>query len=198
MNDFEQFKIEAEGFVNHTISFLKKIEITKDFQVAVDMLSKCNGLVVTTGMGKNGHIARKISSTFSSLSIPSCFIHPGEAMHGDSGVLRKNDILMVVSTSGKTDEIIEIIKVARNLGIKKVISLTSHKDSPIKKMSNIVIDIGEIKEAGYLGLAPTTSTLAMLLVGDILATFSAKEKKITIKDYHDRHHHGYLGAITGK
>ena len=196
--DKKQFQLDAKSFIDHTISHLQKLEIGNGFYEAIQAISKCKGIVITTGMGKNNHIAKKVSSTFSSLKIPSCSMHPGEALHGDAGVIKKNDILLVFSTSGKTDEIIKTIEVARELGVARVISLTSHLDSPIRRLSDIVVDVGEIKEAGYLGLAPTTSTLILLLAGDILATFSAKIKKVTTKDYSARHHSGYLGALSRK
>lgn len=187
------FKKEINEFIKHTISSIENIKIDENFYKAIDKICSCSGLVITTGMGKNSHIAKKISSTFNSLKIPSCNLHPGEALHGDSGIIKDTDILLVFSTSGKTDEVIKTIKTARELGVSCIISLTSHTDSPIRKMSDIVLDIGEIKEAGHLGLAPTTSIMAMLLVGDLLATFSAKNKNVTKEDFHIRHHSGYLG-----
>lgn len=193
MNSLENFRIEAQDFLNHTLLHLQKIDFNKNLYEAIHKIASCSGVVITTGMGKNGHIAKKVSSTLSSLKIPSCSIHPGEALHGDSGIIRDCDILMVFSTSGKTEEIIKTIEISRVLGIKCVISLTSHVDSPIKKMSDIVIDIGEIEEAGYLGLAPTTSTLVMLFIGDVIATFAAQEKGVTKQEFNDRHHSGYLG-----
>lgn len=196
MENIEQFKVEIKDFVKHSTSYLEKIEINNSFYDAIMAISKCEGLIITTGMGKNNHIAKKVSSTFNSLKIPSCSLHPGEALHGDAGIMREKDILLVFSTSGKTDEIIKTIKTARSLGVLCVISLTSHADSPIRCLSDIVLDIGEIKEAGYLGLAPTTSILAMLLIGDILATFSAREKGVTKRDFNIRHHSGYLGLIS--
>ena len=193
MNSMEQCNYEVGEFIGHTIDILKNLDLNNQIYEVVQKVSLCRGKIITTGMGKNYHIAQKVSSTFNSLKIPSCVLHPGEAMHGDSGIMSEHDILLVFSTSGKTDEIIKVIEVSRILGINCVISLTSHSFSPIKKMSDLFIDVGEIKEAGYLGLAPTTSTLVMLLVGDIIATLVAKEKMVTVKDYHDRHHNGYLG-----
>ena len=191
--DKNTLKHESKGFIDHTISCLQGLEIGSSFCDAIEKIANCKGIVITTGMGKNNHIARKVSSTFSSMKIPSCSIHPGEALHGDSGVIREDDILLVFSTSGKTEEIIKTIETARRLNVSCVISLTSHMDSPIRRMSDIVLDIGEVSEAGYLGIAPTTSVLLMLLAGDILATFSAKEKMVTLNDFHERHHSGYLG-----
>lgn len=193
LNNKEKFIEEVNHFVDHSLRCLQNIKIDENIYMAVKKISECEGIIITTGMGKNNHIARKTSSTLSSLKIPSCFIHPGDASHGDSGIIRDKDILLVFSTSGKTDEVIKTINTARDLGISLIISITSHMDSPIRKMSDIVLDIGEIKEAGHLGLAPTTSTMAMLMVGDILATFSAKDKGVTIIDFNMRHHSGYLG-----
>ena len=199
MNDLELFKQEAESFIAHTVECLEKTVVNDSLYKAMLEIRDCKGIVITTGMGKNYHAAKKISSTFSSLGTPSCCIHPGESLHGDSGVIREEDILLVLSTSGKTEEVIEIIGTARDLNVSSIICLTSHLDSEIRPLSDIIVDIGVIPEAGYLGLAPTTSILAMMMTGDILATTVAKEKNITRHDYHKRHHHGYLGkASSGK
>ena len=100
MNDLKKIKIEAEQFIDHSILCLRNIKVDESFYEAIKLISKCEGIVVTTGMGKNNHIAKKISSTLSSLKIPSCSLHPGEALHGDSGIMRNKDILLVFSTEG--------------------------------------------------------------------------------------------------
>lgn len=135
---------------------------------------------------------RKFSSTLCSLGIPSCYIHPGESSHGDLGLLNTNDILFVASTSGKTREVLEIIHLARNISISKIIGITSHTDSPIREKADIVLDMGIINEEGHLGLAPTTSIIIMLAMTDAIALIMAEENNFTAHDYSLRHHSGYL------
>ena len=157
------------------------------------MIAKAKHRIVTTGMGKAGHIARKAASTLSSLGMPSCFVHPGEAAHGDLGMVVKGDILLVFSTSGKTREVIETINRAKILGVFGIIALTSHPDSEIRNMVDVVVDMGFFEEAGYLSLAPTTSIVMMLIYSDLIATFAADIRNFTIDEFAIRHHGGYLG-----
>jgi arabinose-5-phosphate isomerase len=192
----EKYNSVINDFIDNTVDSIKNIKHIKNIASAVNSICSCEGKIIVTGMGKNGHIAKKIASTFCSLSTPSCFLHPGEAMHGDSGVMDKKDILLALSTSGKTKEILETINVGRKIGISKIISITSHEDSLMKKDSDIVIEIGSIKESGYLGIAPTTSTCVILVIGDLLATLVAKIKNTNYFDYSIRHHGGYLGEIS--
>jgi len=165
---------------------------------AIANAAKNKNIVITTGIGKAGHIAQKASSSLSSLGIPSFYIHPGESAHGDIGVVREGDILMVFSTSGKTREVIETVDFTRKLNIGKIIAITSHPDSVIRQKADIVIDMGIIKESGYLHIAPTTSIVVMLVIADIIATNAAKINNFTMEDFHVRHHGGYLGEISKK
>ena len=160
--------------------------------------SRKKSIVITTGMGKAGHIAQKASSSFSSLGIPSFYIHPGESAHGDIGVVREGDVLLVFSTSGKTREVIETVDFTRKLNIGNIIAITSHPDSVIRKKADITIDMGIIKESGYLHTAPTTSIVVMLVIADIIATNAARINKFTVEDFHIRHHGGYLGEKSKK
>lgn len=163
---------------------------------ASDAVCACKGKLITTGLGKAGYIAEKSSSSFSSLGIPSCYLHPAQASHGDIGVVQEGDAMLVFSTSGKTREVIETINLARKLNVWKVISVTSHPESPVRSLSDIVIDIGIIREAGYLSLAPTTSSTIMLVVADMLATLCAWRSGITMESFGLRHHSGYLGSLA--
>jgi len=165
------------------------------FSNAIDILKKCqknNGKIITTGMGKAGIAMCKFSSILCSLGVPSCYLHPGEASHGDLGIISKNDVLFVASTSGKTREVLETIELARGLKISKIIGITSHLDSIIREKADVVLDMGIIKEDGYLNLAPTTSILVMLAITDALALVVAKENNFTAEEYLKRHHSGYL------
>lgn len=175
---------------------IRNIPLDEKLIYAVDAIVACKGKVVTSGMGKAGIIARKVSSTFSSTGTASVFIHPGEAQHGDLGMLNKNDVLLVFSTSGKTREVIELVQLANKLfkNKLKVICITSHPESDLRNLSDIVLNIGEVKEVCKLGMAPTTSTTAMLALGDVLCMLVMEEIEFTQKDFLKRHHGGYLGS----
>lgn len=190
---------KANKILNNYVKAIQDIKINSDFSKSIDAIKKCeknNGRLITVGMGKAGIIMRKFSSTMCSLGIPSYYIHPGEASHGDLGMIGKNDILFVASTSGKTREVLETISLSRNVGIKTIIGITSHIDSPIRKMADIVIDMGEIIEEGHLKIAPTTSTLVMLSITDCLALIIAEENNFTKEEYAKRHHSGYCGSMA--
>jgi len=164
---------------------------------AVDAICALDkGKLITTGLGKAGHAAEKSSSSFSSLGIPSCYLHPAQASHGDSGIIQHGDVMLAFSNSGKTREVIETIRLARQLGIHKVISITSHEESTIRYLSDVVIEMGIVKEAGYLSMAPTTSVLIMLMIADIVATLCAFQKGLTLQQFGLRHHSGYLGELS--
>ena len=177
---------------------IEDIPFSPDLFKIIDVIKKCKGKIITTGMGKAGIVMQKFSSTLCSLGIPSCYLHPGEASHGDLGLISKNDILFVASTSGKTREVLEIIELARNIGTKKIIGITSHLDSPVRNKADLILDMGVVKEAGHLGLAPTTSILVMLALTDCLSLLIAKDKGLTKKQYAKYHHSGYLGAQARK
>jgi len=192
---------EAAEFLKATKKAVSGITIPNDFSEAVDIVLHTNGKIITTGMGKAGHIAQKCASSLCSLSFPAVYLHPGDAAHGDIGIIKeydgavgsKADLLIAFSTSGKTREVIETIEFARKLGIWKVITVTSHPDSPIRRMSDVVLDMGMIREAGHLHIAPTTSMVVMLVIADMLALVAAKMKNVSKEEYGVRHHGGYLG-----
>lgn len=183
----------AENILGGFADKLNDISVTPDFGRAVEALLRCDGKVITTGMGKAGIAMKKFSSLLCSLGFPSCYLHPGEASHGDLGMLGPHDLLFVASTSGKTREVMEIMQLARNVGVETIIGITSHPDSPVREQTDIVIDMGVIKEAGDLGLAPTTSILVMLALTDALAIIASQEKNLTKEEYGKYHHSGYLG-----
>ena len=176
---------------------LENAPLDDSFSDAIDIFKDCQknkGKIITTGMGKAGIAMCKFSSILCSLGIPSCYLHPGEASHGDLGIISENDVLFVASTSGKTREVLEIIELARGLNISKIVGITSHTDSPIREKADVVIDMGIIKEDGHLNLAPTTSILVMLALTDALAIVIAQENNFTAEDYLKRHHSGYLSV----
>jgi arabinose-5-phosphate isomerase len=160
---------------------------------AVQALLSCKGKVFTTGIGKAGYVAKKAASTFSTTGTPSAFIHPGDAPHGDIGVVADGDVLIGYSNSGKTREIIETVHLCRKLGAAKVISVISTKDSPLGNESDIVLEIGPIIEPCPLGFTPSASTTAMMALSDALALVVMEQRGFSKEDFAVRHHGGYLG-----
>jgi arabinose-5-phosphate isomerase len=177
---------------------IENIPITKSYEEAIDIIHKHvhgkNGKLVTSGMGKAGQIAHNIATTFSSTGTPSIFLHPSEAQHGDLGILQENDVLLAISNSGKTREIIELIDLKNNLYPQvPVIVITGNEDSPLALKADCFILTGAPKEVCTLGLTPTTSTTIMTVIGDALVVLMMGKINFNIKDYAKRHHGGYLG-----
>jgi len=167
--------------------------LDKGFERAVDTLFGCQGRVVVTGMGKSGIIGRKISATFSSTGTPSFFLHAAEASHGDLGRLVPDDVLLALSYSGETEELLRLLDTVKRLGLP-LITLTGNRASTLAQASEVVIDVGVGQEACPLGLAPTASTTAMLAVGDALAMALLERKGFTEDDYAALHPGGDLGV----
>jgi arabinose-5-phosphate isomerase len=177
---------------------IENIPITKSYEEAINIIYKHvhgkNGKLVTSGMGKAGQIAHNIATTFSSTGTPSIFLHPSEAQHGDLGILQENDVLLAISNSGKTREIIELIDLKNNLYPRvPVIVITGNEDSPLALKADCFILTGAPKEVCTLGLTPTTSTTIMTVIGDALVVLMMGKINFNIKDYAKRHHGGYLG-----
>ncbi len=186
----EIFKSEAAAIEN--------IPITQSFEVAIGLIYQQvhgkNGKLVTSGMGKAGQIAHNIATTFSSTGTPSIFLHPSEAQHGDLGIFQENDVLLAISNSGKTREIIELIDLKNNLYPQiPVIVITGNENSPLALKADCYILTGAPKEVCTLGLTPTTSTTMMTVIGDALVVLLMGKINFNIKDYAKRHHGGYLG-----
>ncbi|MBK7147920.1 MAG: SIS domain-containing protein [Bacteroidetes bacterium] len=174
---------------------IQNIPLDNRLLEAVDLLVATRGKVVCCGMGKAGIIARKVAATFSSTGTPAVFLHPGEAQHGDLGLLSPGDVLLVFSNSGKTREAIELVQLARQLipEALPVITITSDADSALARASQVALTMGRVQEACSLGMAPTASTTAMLALGDVLCMLVMEEKNFTPDDFFKRHHGGYLG-----
>lgn len=172
---------------------IKAVKVDAAYERAVLALRDCRGKVLTTGMGKAGHIARKFAATLCSTGTPAAFIHPGEAAHGDLGLVAQNDVIVALSTSGKTNEIIEMLELGRHLGLQTIIGITSHPDSRLRELSDVILDMGVIAEPCPLGLTPSASIAVMLAITDALALTLMELKGITKHDYGLRHHGGYLG-----
>lgn len=167
-------------------------KINQSFVKACQIILSCQGRVVITGMGKSGHIARKIAATLASTGTPTFFLHPAEASHGDLGMLTKQDALLALSNSGETDEIISILPLVKRLGIP-IISMTGKPDSSLAKLSSAHLDVAVKKEACPLGLAPTASTTAALAMGDALALAVLEARGFTAEDFAQSHPSGRLG-----
>ncbi len=172
---------------------ISSIPISDNFEKAASLLKNCNGKVLTTGMGKAGHIANKFSATLSSTGTPASFLHPGEAAHGDLGLIEENDAMVAFSTSGKTREVLEVLVAGRELGLHTVIGITSHPDSRLRDLSDVILDMGTVREACRLDLTPTCSMAVMLAISDALALLLMELKGFSRQDYGKRHHGGYLG-----
>lgn len=172
------------------------IAITDDYEKALDAMFACQGKIVCTGMGKAGLVARKLAVTMASTGTPSMYLHPGEAAHGDLGVIANGDCIVAFSTSGKTREVIEALELSRHLGSGTIIGVTSHPDSELRRVSDIVLDMGEVKEPCPLGLTPSASTAVMYAISDALALTLMERKGITKHEYGLRHHGGYLGRMA--
>tara|TARA_R110000824_G_scaffold12226_6_gene53545 strand:- start:10714 stop:11346 length:633 start_codon:yes stop_codon:yes gene_type:complete len=193
----QKIKQYVFGFSNAIRHVVSGVDNSTAFSESVAQIIETynNGnKIVTTGMGKAGKVMQKFSATLCSLNIPSCFLHPGEASHGDLGIIDMADTLFVASTSGKTREVIETIELSDKIGINCIIGITSHVDSIVRKKADITIDMGEIVEAGDLKLAPTTSTIVMSAVTDALALVASEEIGLTKERFGHLHHGGYLGA----
>lgn len=166
----------------------------KAVRLIVEQVHQKKGKLVTSGMGKAGQIAMNIATTFCSTGTPSVFLHPSEAQHGDLGILQENDLLLLISNSGKTREIIELTDLAERLNpnLKKIV-ITGNPDSPLAEAADICIATGHPDEVCPLGMTPTTSTTVMTVIGDILVVETMKQTGFTIEEYSKRHHGGYLG-----
>jgi arabinose-5-phosphate isomerase len=178
---------------------ISNIPSTTNFIAAVELIYKrvhtLNGKLVTSGMGKAGQIAHNIATTFSSTGTPAVFLHPSEAQHGDLGILQNNDIILAISNSGKTREIIELIELKNNLYPSvPVIVISGHEESPLALKADCFISTGAPAEVCPLGLTPTTSTTVMTVIGDVLVVLLMEKIGFDAKDYSRRHHGGYLGT----
>ncbi len=180
------FELEA-----HAISFLKD-RLGNNFVQACHHLLACKGRIIVVGLGKSGHIARKIASTFASTGSPSFFVHAAEANHGDAGMITQDDLLLAISNSGETVELINMLPLIKRLNIP-LISLSGVADSALAKAATVYLDVSVAEEACPLGLAPTSSTTATLVMGDALAITLLQARGFTADDFALYHPGGQLG-----
>jgi arabinose-5-phosphate isomerase len=177
---------------------IQNIPVTESFEMAIEIIEervhRLKGKLVASGMGKAGQIALNIATTFSSTGTPAVFLHPSDAQHGDLGVIQPNDVLLLISNSGKTREILELVALAGNLHKSlPLIVITSDKDSQLAQLANVCIETGNPKEVCILGLTPSTSTTVMTVIGDVLVVMMMKRIGFNNEEYAKRHHGGYLG-----
>lgn len=166
--------------------------VDRRFDTAVELMSRCVGRVVVTGMGKPGFIAQKVSATLSSLGVPSLWLHPADAAHGDLGRVTSQDVVVAFSHSGETDEILHLVPVLKQIGAK-LIAVTGNTKSRLAKQAHVVLDTGVAEEASPWGLVPTASTTAMLAMGDALAIALSEKRGFTQRDFAVLHPGGLLG-----
>lgn len=165
-----------------------------ELHAAADLLDRCTGHVAVTGMGKSGLIAQKISATLSSLGLPSHFIHPAEALHGDLGRVREGDVVWALSYSGNTDEVVQLGHVIRDEGLP-ILAVSSNPASRLARLATVHLSIGHVDEACPHNLAPTASTTAMLALGDALALAVSRRRRFSPEDFRRRHPGGTLGVL---
>ncbi|MCC8153852.1 MAG: SIS domain-containing protein [Tannerellaceae bacterium] len=186
---------EAEAVLN--------IPVTAGYEEAVNLIVKYvhkgNGRLITSGMGKAGQIAMNIATTFSSTGTPAYFLHPSEAQHGDLGLIRESDIMLLISNSGRTRELVELMELTCGLAPDmQFIVITGNPESPLAKDATVCLLTGNPAEVCALGLTPTTSTTVMTVIGDILVVKTMQTIGFTNKEYAKRHHGGYLGSKSRK
>ena len=191
MLDFCQIGRTVIAIESQAIADLSE-HIDASFETACKYLLACRGRIIISGMGKSGHIARKIASTFSSIGSPAFFVHPGEASHGDLGGITAQDVMLIVSYSGSTSEILLLLPIIKRLNIP-LITLTGNEQSQIAQYANVNLNISIKQEACPLGLAPTASTTAALVMGDALAIALLKAKDFKAEDFARAHPGGLLG-----
>jgi arabinose-5-phosphate isomerase len=192
-------KEEMQRIIEAEANAIRNIPVHENIGTAIDLIyhavHKKGGKVVASGMGKAGQIALNIATTLSSTGTPSIFLHPSDAQHGDLGVISKNDILLLVTNSGKTREILELYELSKGLvNHIPVIVITGNPYSPLGSVADVAIHTGGPEEVCPLGLTPTTSTTVMNVIGDILVVLMMKKIGFTADDYAKRHHGGYLGV----
>jgi arabinose-5-phosphate isomerase len=189
---------EIKQLLEHEAQAILNIPVNNNFETAINIIyehvHKKHGKIVASGMGKAGQIALNMATTFSSTGTPAVFMHPSEAQHGDLGMIQQNDILLLISNSGKTREVIELVELANRLhpGIPFIL-ITSNPSGDLGNKAFVSLSTGNPKEVCILGLTPTTSTTTMTVIGDILVVLLMKKIGFNNDDYAKRHHGGYLG-----
>lgn len=169
----------------------------KAVELIVEHVNRRGGKLVTSGMGKAGQIAMNIATTFCSTGTPAVFLHPSEAQHGDLGIIQPNDLMLLISNSGRTREIVELVDLALELNPQMpIIVITGKDDSQLAKKADVCLCTGNPDEVCPLGLTPTASTTMMTVIGDVLVVATMQAIDFKVSDYAKRHHGGYLGHLS--
>lgn len=192
-------KKTIQDIINQEAKAIQNIGSDESFEKAINLIHEQvhikGGKVVISGMGKAGQIGVNIATTLSSTGTPAVFLHPSESQHGDLGIVQKNDVLILISNSGKTREIVELeILVKRLYTDIKIIGLTGNLEGELAQSSDVVLYTGAPKEVCPLGLTPTTSTTSMTVIGDVIIVLLMQKIGFTKEEYAKRHHSGYLGS----
>ena len=174
-----------------------KLLLDENLTKALDLIQNAKGRTILTGMGKSGHIAKKIAASLASTGTPSFFIHPAEASHGDLGMVEEDDVIIAISNSGESKELIDILNYSKRFGIK-LIAITKNPDSSLGKAGDVILKLPNSKEACPLGLAPTSSTTATLVLGDIIVVAMIERKGFSKAQFNVMHPGGKLGSILQK
>jgi arabinose-5-phosphate isomerase len=180
------FEFEGRAILNQVN------HVTSAVNDAIKLILNCNGRVVVTGIGKSGIIGRKITATLASTGTPALYLHPAEGVHGDLGMVREGDVVLAISNSGETSEILQILPTLKEIGVS-IISIVNNDQSSLAKASNVVLSYEKVEEAGALGLAPTTSTTVTLVLGDALALALSRARDFGPADFALYHPSGTLG-----
>ncbi len=189
---------EIKALLSREAEAILGIPATESFYQSTDLIYQYvhlkKGKLICSGMGKAGQIALNMATTFSSTGTPAVFLHPSDAQHGDLGIIQENDLLLLISNSGKTREIIELVSLAEKLnGTLPIIVISGDPSSELAGKADVLLHTGSPEEVCPLKLTPTTSTTAMTVIGDILVVLQMKKIGFTKGDYARRHHGGYLG-----
>ena len=191
--------ISAKRTIDIEINALKEMEreLGSSLTQALDLMQSASGRVILTGMGKSGHIAQKIAASLASTGTPSFFVHPAEASHGDLGMITADDIVIAISNSGESKELVDILNYSKRFGIK-LIAITKNPESSLGKAGDVVLKLPSSREACPLGLAPTSSTTATLVLGDILTVAMIERNGFSKEQFNQRHPGGKLGSVLQK
>ena len=198
ISPFEQIRLAREIINTEGTTLLALAKrIDTEFCRAIELLLSCNGCVIVAGMGKAGLVGQKIAATLASTGTRSHFLHPGEALHGDLGRVHSSDVVLLLSQSGETEEVTSLLPCLRESRIP-LIAMTGRPESTLAKQATVILDLGPLEEAGTLGLAPTTSTTAMLAMGDALALVTSQMLRFRAEDFARFHPGGSLGRKLAK
>ena len=190
-------KLSAIRTIDSEIKAIEELKHSLDsssLTQALDFMQNSKGRIIITGMGKSGHIGKKIAASLASTGTPSFFVHPAEASHGDLGMITEDDVVIAISNSGESRELIDILNYCKRFGIK-LVAITKNAESSLGKAGDVVLLLPNNGEACPLGLAPTSSTTATLVLGDILTIGMIERKGFSKEDFNDRHPGGKLGSI---